>query len=394
MRKSSPDKNSLDQRLKFELDKRDAQGNLRRLSTSDPALIDFCSNDYLGLAARSAGFQFSSTDFSRGASAARLLRGNSAQFEQLEKKLAGFFNSEAALLFSSGYLANLAFFSTLPSRHERVLFDESAHASIKDGTRLGFSHHHSFKHNSTQALEKRISNLEPGTWIALEGLYSMDGDFAPLKEILELAERYGGRVVLDEAHSVGIIGEKGRGLADSLGVADKLSARIVTFGKAFGAAGAAILGSQTLIDYLVNFARPFIYTTAMPPTQLALIEEGMDLVSNANQERTELLARSRFFSNLIQEHPYFLGAADSPIKGFKVAGAAAARALALELQHSGFDVRAICSPTVPSGSERLRIVLHSFNSELDIERLIQALIGNPTQKVNENELCEPFSSQA
>lgn len=382
-----------EQRLAEDLKKRFEQDNLRALSTVGAQLVDFCSNDYLGLAAQSPAFLGRQVCLKRGATAARLLRGNSPQCEQLEQRIAQHFAAPSALLFSSGYLANLALFSALPKRHEVVLYDEAVHASIKDGIRLGFAEGYSFKHNCLESLERKLAMHSRPCWVALEGLYSMDGDFAPLLQIGELAKSFNARILLDEAHSAGVLGVEGQGLAYSLGLTSKMAARVITFGKAFGCAGAAVLGSKVLIDYLINFARPFIYTTALSPLQLALIDEGLTLVSECSHSRKRLFALSRMFSELTINDKRFGGALDSPIKSFSCPGASSARLLADKVQSAGFDVRAICAPTVTAGSERLRIVLHSFNSEEQLHKLIEEVL-HAADSFQESEVCAQFSSQA
>src|SRR5882672_9118634 len=263
------------------LNEKKKQDSFRRLKSSSQP-IDFCSNDYLGLARSQELFYAINRGAERlkppynGSTGSRLLSGNSELAEEMEKKLAGIFRSPKSLLFNSGYTANLAVLSSLPQRGDTILYDELAHTCIKDGARLSLASRFSFRHNDLNDLEEKIKRAKGNIFIAVESIYSMDGDESPLEELVTLAERYNATIILDEAHSTGSYGENGGGLAVEKGLEKKIAVRIYTFGKAMGIHGACVAGDETLINYLINFARPFIYTTAMPPHSLIAIQCAFD----------------------------------------------------------------------------------------------------------------------
>lgn len=363
--------------LTQKITRRTEEGLLRKLTTSQN-LIDFSSNDYLGLARSEDLFNTISRKMEslplkfNGATGSRLLSGNSPYAEALEKKLSGFFRSESALLFNSGYAANQAVLSSIPQKDDTILYDELAHACIKDGARLSLATRHPFRHNDLDDLEKKIKRVKAGKiFIAVESIYSMDGDECPLPALTTLAEKYDAAVILDEAHSTGVEGSDGSGSAIAQGLESKVDIRIHTFGKALGVHGACVVGSTALIQYLMNFARPFIYTTALPPHSLVSIDCALDhLKNNPGLQRMLKSKITNFlkhvdFSNRV--------ASKSAIQTAIFPGNDAARQAASTLQQQGFDVRPILSPTVPRNSERLRICLHSFNDDEDIVKLAEAL---------------------
>ena len=276
--------NNLQSALTKQLALREEEGIRRFLKADQHGLIDFTSNDYLGLARSLELFQaieqkVSDSAFKlNGATGSRLLSGNSDYAEQIENKLSGIFKSEASLLFNSGYAANVGVLSSLPQRGDTILYDALAHACMKDGARLSLAKRFNFKHNDLHDLESKIKLATGKVFIAVESIYSMDGDQCPLKDLVDLAEKYGAVIILDEAHSTGVLGDRGAGLAVSLGLENKIDVRIYTFGKAMGIHGACVAGSSTLKDYLINFARPFIYTTARPPHSLISIECAFDFL--------------------------------------------------------------------------------------------------------------------
>ena len=189
----------------------------------------------------------------------------------LEKKLSNLFQAPRALVFNSGYTANLAFFATIPQKGDTILYDELIHACIKDGCRLSMAKRYTFRHNDLHDLERKLQLSTGNTYVAVESVYSMDGDFAPLEALVALCEKYGAKLVVDEAHSTGVWGTHGNGLVNHLGLGNQVYAKIYTFGKAMGIHGACVAGPETLVNYLVNFARPFIYTTAPSPFELVSI---------------------------------------------------------------------------------------------------------------------------
>jgi 8-amino-7-oxononanoate synthase len=354
------------------------ENHLLRQLTVHEGLVDFTSNDYLGLS-RSKELSQRITNrlheldlYANGATGSRLLSGNNRYTVSVEKKLATIFQSEAALILNSGYAANLAVLSSLPQRGDTILYDELAHACIKDGARLSLAARFSFRHNDLDDLEQKLMKAQGKIFIAVESIYSMDGDECPLKALAALAETFNASIILDEAHSTGVRGHHGSGLATALGLQDKIAIRIYTFGKAMGVHGAAVVGSQLLADYLVNFSRPFIYTTALPPHSIASIEMAFDHVAENIQLQRSLLDKIALYKasvaamvNQTNSH--------SAIQTALFPGNENARQAACDLRHHGFDVRPILSPTVPINAERLRICLHTFNNDEDIVRLASLL---------------------
>lgn len=350
--------------------------SLRKLKT-ESSLLDFCSNDYLGFArSNNLRLRFEEElkkypNYSMGSGGSRLLAGNSSFAEELEQEIASFHQAQAALLFNSGYDANVGIFSSIPQRGDTIITDEYIHASIIDGVRLSHANRYIFKHNDLKSLEQKLKNSKGKIFIVVESVYSMDGNQAPLLEINQLAKKFDAALIVDEAHAIGIFGELGRGLVFDLGLQDQVFARIITFGKALGTHGAAILGSEALRSYLINFSRSFIYTTAASfLSHLAIKCAYQQLKSNDYQspikERITLFRESiNPTIKLLKSH--------SGIQIILIPGNKEARETALNIQNAGFDVRAILSPTVAQGTERIRICLHNHNSLDDIQRLTKHL---------------------
>lgn len=373
--------NEADVLMQKKLSAREEQGLLRSLKNSDDGIFDFFSNDYLGLARSQELFQQihdATADLTKrwnGSTGSRLLSGNNDYTEKTELQLARIFKSEASLIFNSGYSANLAVLSSLPQRHDTIFYDELAHASIKDGARLSLAKRISFRHNDLNDLEVKLKKASGKKFIVVESIYSMDGDECPLTELTTLAEKYGAMIILDEAHSTGVRGDNGSGLAVSLGLHNKIDIRIYTFGKAMGVHGSCVAGSETLKRYLVNFARPFIYTTAMPPHSVASIRCSFDYLDRNIQLQQKLDLNTQLYLNNISDIPNRTNSS-SCIQTIFVEGNEKAKKVAAKLQQHKFDVRAILSPTVAKGSERLRICLHTFNTEeqiLDLTRQLRTL---------------------
>lgn len=354
--------------LESQLNLRREEGSLRTLKF--PSLkIDFCSNDYLGVVYNRL-LKVSDTA-AHGSTGSRLLAGNSELAESLEATIAAFHNSEAALLFNSGYDANIGLLSCVARKGDTIIYDELSHASIRDGIRLGFAAAYSFRHNDLQDLEKKIRLSSGQIFVITESLFSMDGDIAPLREIAAVCSRYNAHLVVDEAHATGICGPSGAGLIQLENLQQQCFARIHTFGKALGCHGAVILGSQRLRAYLINFARSFIYTTALPPAAMNAIKHSYEIFPAMQAEREILNDLINRFTSAGIAYEIIPGA--SPIQGVLVPGNEAVKQLAMRLNTAGFDVRPIMSPTVPRGSERLRIVIHSFNTVAQVDNLIALL---------------------
>ncbi len=327
---------------------------------------DFASNDYLGLAKK--GTPISEERASGGS---RLITGNSALAERTEAQIANYFRAESALLFQSGYAANLGVISALAHRDLTILYDEFCHASIRDGIRLGVAKNWGFAHNDMQDLEKKLERTTGNVLIITESVFSMDGDEAPLVELLRLKKQFSAALLLDEAHAAGWK-KDGLALAEELAIAEEIDLRIITFGKAFGAHGAAVLCSDVYKQYFINHARSFIYTTAPSTSFWEHISWSLDMVGSAKEAREDLEANILLFSSLAEESPLNFLKSSSPIQG--VLGSTEQLHLWSEKAgEAGMVVRPILHPTVPLGAERLRICLHSFNQKKDIQKLINLL---------------------
>lgn len=352
--------------LKDKLSKRQKEGTKRVLSDFD-GFIDFCSNDYLGLSSEPLVLK----ETSYGATGSRLISGTSKEVLSAEREVASFFNAQSALFFNSGYDANLGLFSSVPQRGDTVIYDALIHASVRDGIRLGFASGKSFAHNDLIDLEAKLNDAKGTIYVAVEGLYSMDGDFAPLSEIAALCEKYGAYLIVDEAHSTGIYGALGKGLVSDLGLDNKVFARLVTFGKAYGSHGGSVLGSSELIEFLLNFARSFIYTTALPPNTYQRNAKIISIES-LNDRRIRLQDNIRLFrTNFL--HKGLISESNSPIQIIETGDVAITQSCAAVLQQNGIAIKPIYAPTVAEGKERIRLCFHSFNTENEILQLIRSL---------------------
>jgi len=354
--------------LNKKLQERKNQNAYRQLQLPNNK-IDFCSNDYLGIVRNKQSTV--NSQLSTGSTGSRLLSGNYIVIEETEKIISSFHDVETGLIFNSGYDANVGLLSCIAQRGDTILYDNLSHASIRDGIRLSFAHSFSFAHNDMKDLEKKLKAAKGNIFVVTESVFSMDGDFAPLKDIIALCEKYNAHVIIDEAHATGIIGEKGEGLVQHLGLQKKCFARMHTFGKALGCHGAIILGSKTLRNYLINFSRAFIYTTSLPEVSVAAIKDSYELFPKMNNERKHLQELILYFQNA--ELKFEKLKSVTPIQVIIIPGNDNVKRVASYLQENNFDVRAIVYPTVPKGSERLRIVLHSFNSIEEISLLIEKL---------------------
>lgn len=355
------------------LRERQASSTYRTLRP-DNNLADFCSNDYLGFARSAELRQLIDDELARlepvksGSTGSRLLSGNSNYTEETESFIAGLHGCEAGLIFNSGYDANMGLFSSLPQRGDTIILDELAHASIIDGARLSFANRYTFKHNDLHSLREKLKLARGNCYIGIESVYSMDGDTAPLNAIMELAEKYDAALIVDEAHAVGLYGF---GLVDNT-IKNKVFARVVTFGKALGCHGAIVLGSTSLREYLINFARPFIYTTAAPLHQIASIKMAYRRLQQSATEIEKLKSNILLFKQNVNKNHLLINS-ESAIQCVLLNNNEKAKAMAKALQENGLDVRPILSPTVPHGSERVRICLHSFNTRDDIMLLADTL---------------------
>lgn len=365
------------------------QNNAFRQLPSASTNIDFASNDYLGFAKSATIFnqthQFLIDNHyqENGATGSRLLSGNHPLYELTENHIAKFHQTETALIFNSGYDANVGFFSSVPQKGDFIFYDELCHASIRDGIRLSNAKSFKYQHNDFEDLERLLNQYQPSTnhqqpttvYIATESVFSMDGDTPNLEELVHLADKYEAQIVIDEAHTLGVFGNHGEGLVQSLQLQDKIFARIVTFGKGLGCHGAAILGSQKLKEYLVNFARSFIYTTGLSPHAMATIY----MAYQALQEDQISLEKLRNNINIFNQQKQLMGLkplfvrSKSAIQSAIIPGNEKVKTIALQLQQKGFDVKAILSPTVPEGQERLRFCIHSYNTSEEISSIMACL---------------------
>ena len=363
--------------LQLKLDKRQEDGSLRSL-TSQRELIDFSSNDYLGFAKnpniyKQVEEELKLSDPLNGSSGSRLLTGNFEFHEALETQLASAFNAEATLLFNSGYDANLGLLSSVPQRGDCIFYDESSHASIRDGIRLSHAKSYRFKHNDLGDLKDKLEKTGAGAqgYLVVESIYSMDGDTAPLAGLVDISKAYNLKLIVDEAHSTGIYGSSGQGMVNELGLSKFVFARIYTFGKALGCHGAAIAGDAKLIQYLVNFARSFIYTTAMPLHNVLAIKVALLFLESAD-ERSILMENIVHFKEMIVKNKlenYFIESS-SPIQSAIIASNSEVKRIAHQLNTHKFDVKPILSPTVPAGQERIRFCIHSYNTSADIQEIL------------------------
>lgn len=365
------------------------QGLRRRLTTrtgeqacrivlDGRALVNFSSNDYLALAsdprlaqavARAAGQE------GWGSGASALITGHSQIHEQLERRLAEFEGTEAALVFSSGFAANSGTIAALVGAGDVVFTDRKNHASLLDGCRLSRADVRAYPHGDWERLEHLLSAA--GKYrrrlIATDSLFSMDGDLAPLGELVALAERYEAMLMIDEAHATGVFGQRGRGLAEHLGVEPRIPVRVGTLSKAFGSIGGFVAGSRTLIEWLVNRARPYVFSTAPPAAMAAAALAALEIVRDEPNRRIELLARAAALRQTLTTQGWNLGRSASQIIPLVVGEPERAVRLSTALRERGFLVPAIRPPTVPEGEACLRLSLSWGHTPEMIGGLVETL---------------------
>ncbi len=334
--------------------------------------VDFQSNDYLGFGRDAPPAE----PVTGAATGSRLISGDREEYGEIEAAIARRHGAGAALVFNSGYAANTGLLSSLPWRGDTIIYDQLVHASIHDGMRLSRAEARVFRHNDLEDLTEQLRQAGDGrVYVVVESLYSMDGDTAPLAAIADLCDTYGAALIVDDAHAFGVYGPGGGGLVEAAGLADRVFARVITFGKALGQPGAVVLGSPDLRTFLINRARSFIYSTALPPAIWAGIRAAYLRLDREQPARAARLHR------LIA---YFQAAAaalnlprrDGPIQVIPCPGNAAVVALEARLRAAGLGVKAIRHPTVARGEERLRVCLHAFNTEAEIDRLVNELLGS------------------
>lgn len=356
--------------LQDKLNKRIEEGLYRELKDYS-AYCDFSSNDYLGFSRD----QKQVTQF--GSTGSRLISGNTSDIERLELEIANFHQAKSGLIFSSGYVANLGLFSTVPKRGDTVLYDELIHASIRDGIRLSNADSFSFKHNNIEHLEERLFKSKGNVFVAVESIYSMDGDSPDLLKISKLCKKFGANLVVDEAHSVGVVGDKGDGLVAKLHLQKEVFATVVTFGKALGCHGSIVLGSNTLRNYLINYCRSFIYTTAPSPETILTIKNQYQKLTKLYEsnisEQLLALQLKKYFINKIGVSRELITGDYGNVVSVIIPGSENVRKVSNDLKKNGLYVKEILPPTVPKGAERLRICFHSYNSLKEVDKLIECL---------------------
>lgn len=376
------------QKLKIELDERTAQGLQRRrrvlespqgvrITVEGKPYLSFCSNDYLGLANHSqliAALQSGAQQYGVGSGASHLVSGHFATHQQLENKLAEFVHKPAALLFSTGYLANLGAVQALVGRGEAIFADKLNHASLNDAMLLSRADIKRYRHNDVAQLEQLLAGSPADRKLVItDAVFSMDGDLAPLPEILALCERYGAWLLIDDAHGFGVLGQSGQGSLAHFNVASPRVIYMATLGKAAGVAGAFVAAEPVVIETLVQNARSYIYTTASPPALAFALQASLTLLSAEEWRREHLRKMIARLRAGLAGLPWSLMSSSTPIQPLLVGSNEDAVALADALRARGIWVPAIRPPTVPQGTARLRITLSAAHSEENVDELIGAL---------------------
>lgn len=379
----------LDSRLKPALDAREQAHLYRRRRTLESGqapvvsvdgreYLAFCSNDYLGLAADprlAKAMQQGAEIYGSGSGASHLVLGHSRAHHQLEEALAEHTGRDRVLLFSTGYMANLGTIAALSGRGDLVLQDKLNHASLLDGGLLSGARFKRYRHADLVSLESTLSSAEQSdALVVTDGVFSMDGDIAPLEQMAPLCQQYQAHLLVDDAHGFGALGKTGGGVAELYNLdQSQLPILIGTLGKAFGTAGAFVAGSETLIEYLIQFARPYIYTTAMPPAVAHATLESLRIVRAEGWRREKLAALIKQFRSGVEELGLDLMPSDTAIQPILIGEADNAMRLSQSLEQQGIFVGAIRPPTVPAGSARLRVTLSAAHTEEQVNRLLAGL---------------------
>jgi 8-amino-7-oxononanoate synthase len=345
----------------------------------EETLLSFCSNDYLGLANHPrviAAFRAGAERYGVGAGASHLVSGHSRAHHALEEELADFTGTERALLFSTGYMANLGVVGVLTDRHGTIFEDRLNHASLIDAARLSRAGVNRYPHVDTARLSGMLVSTHAPGLIATDAVFSMDGDIAPLAELYWLASEHGMRLLVDDAHGFGVLGRSGRGSFEHLGVPLAPPAILMgTLGKALGVFGAFVAGEAALIETLIQRARTYIYTTALPPAVAEAARASLKLVLEESWRREHLQALVAQFRAGAQKLGFTLTASPTPIQPLILGEAAEALAAARRLRERGILIPAIRPPTVPEGSARLRITFSAAHEAAHVDRLLAALSG-------------------
>jgi 8-amino-7-oxononanoate synthase len=374
--------------ISSKLDRLERDGLMRRLRPGDRTgprtvardgreLVNFSSNDYLGLSQHPGVLAAAERDLQKGtgATASRLMAGTDHDYTALENAVAFFKGTEAALVFGSGYLANVGTIPALVGRHDAVFSDRLNHASIVDGIRLSGARMFRYGHNDVAELERMLGECRDAKrkLIVTETLFGMDGDLAPLERIVELKERYGAALLVDEAHAVGVLGPQGRGLAHAAGVADRVDLHLGTFSKAVGLYGGYVAARETWIRYLVNAARSFVYTTALPPSVVGGISAALEFVLAADYERKRIVELSGRFREGLRSLGLDSGSSVSQIQPVMLGSSAEVVDLSVRLEERGVLAVPIRPPTVPQGGARLRFSICASHTDQDIDLALSSL---------------------
>jgi 8-amino-7-oxononanoate synthase len=375
-------------KLKSELDERAAQGLLRSRRTletpqSPHIVVDgkpylaFCSNDYLGLASHpelTAALQQGAQQWGVGAGAAHLVSGHFGPHHQLEQQLAAFVGKPAALLFSTGYMANLGAVQALVGKGDTVFADKLNHASLNDAMLLSRAETKRYRHGDMAQLAQLLEQTQSGRKLVItDAVFSMDGDIAPLRELLALCEQHDAWLYVDDAHGFGVLGEQGRGSLAHFGIASQRIIHMATLGKAAGVSGAFVAAEQVVIDTLVNHAHSYVYTTATPPALSVALLQSLQLIAQGDALRAHLHLLIAKLRNGLADLPWQLMPSDTAIQPLLIGDNQQALKLSEGLRERGIWVAAIRPPTVPQGTARLRITLSAAHTESDVDQLIKAL---------------------
>ena len=348
------------------------------LQVDGKSLVNFCSNDYLGLAGHpdiAAALKAGVDQYGTGSGASHLISGHSTAHQHLEEQLAAFTGRPRALLFSTGYMANLGVINALVNRQDLVLEDQLNHASLLDGGHLSRADYKRYKHNNMQQLDYLLEQSTASRkLIVTDGVFSMDGDLAPLPEMSAVAAQHSGWLMVDDAHGVGVLGATGAGIVEQQGLTvEQVPILMGTLGKSFGTFGAFVAGSEALIETLIQFARTYIYTTALPPAIAAASSASLQLVRREHWRREHLQQLIQRFRDGAQQLGLQLMDSQTPIQPLLINNDQLVMEVNQQLRSRGFMVGAIRPPTVPAGSGRLRITLSASHSNQQIDQLLDAL---------------------
>ena len=374
---------TLGRELEHRLERVRLSGLYRSLEDAAPEAVDFCSNDYLDLSRdpRLRAFLIERLQEDAGsrpvsAPSSRLLRGNTPHHRLLEEKLARFKGTESALVFPSGYQANLGLLSALMGPRDRVVSDRLNHASIIDGIRLSGARKVIHPHRDLEAVRTALAtpHSRGRTFLVTESLFSMDGDIAPLDQYADLAEEWGADLIVDDSHATGLFGGgRGSGLTEHFGIEKRTAAIVSGCGKGLGVAGAFVAGPRTVIDYLVNVSRSFIFTTSTPPLLLYALEGALGIIQDDPERRKRVLELSRRLRRQLRTQGMDTLDSAGPIVPVILGDNSRALSVAQRLREQGLDVRALRPPTVPAGTARLRISVHANHSPEQLDRLCRNL---------------------